>query len=152
MSREARKDTREVAGRNQRVPLGVARSKLSVTGRPGYVRRWINDKDGRLEMAQQGGYTFVEDQTLQIGGGADIDSENRDLGARISRVVSQSTGQKAYLMEIQEDFYREDQKAKVRKVEEVDKRIRDGKLEKVEESYIPDEGRGIKMDIPRNAG
>lgn len=147
----SRADSREETGRSKRVPLGVARSKLSVPTRPGYVRRWINDKDGRLQMAEQGGYSFVQDPSLQIGGGADIDSENRDLGARISRVVSQSTGQKAYLMEIKEDFYKEDQRAKVRKVEEVDKRIREGKLEKVEESYIPDEGRGIKMDIPKNS-
>lgn len=150
MAREARTDSREAQGRNQRVPLGVARSKLSVSGRPGYVRRWINDKDGRLQMAEQGGYTFVEDPSLQIGGGADIDSQNRDLGARISRVVSQSTGQKAYLMEIKEEFYKADQKAKVRKVEEVDERIRKGKLEKVDESYVP-EG-GIKMDIQKTAG
>lgn len=151
MARIARNEGREAEGRNSRVPLGVARSKLSVPTRPGYVRRWINDKDGRLQMAQEGGYEFVEDPNLQIGGGADIDSENRDLGARISRVVSQSTGQKAYLMEIKEEFYREDQKAKVRKVEEVDKRIREGKLEKVDEAYVPDEGRGISMQIPKTA-
>jgi hypothetical protein len=125
----------------------VARSKLSVTGRPGYVRRWINDYDGRLQNAQDGGYEFVMNDTVKQIGDADIDNENRDLGARVSRVVDKSTGQRAYLMEIKEEFYQEDQRAKIAKVEEVDRRIKKGKLENVDEMYIPDDGRGIQVDI-----
>lgn len=145
MSRQPRAENREETGRSTRVPLGVARSKLSVPKRPGYVRRWVNDSEGRLQMAEQGGYQFATDQELQIGA-PDIDNENRDLGARISRVVDKTTGQKAYLMEIKEDFYREDQAAKVKKVEEVDQRIKKGKLEEVDGGYVPDRGRGIHIE------
>lgn len=145
MGRETRAATRDESGRSTRVPLGVARSKLSVPGRDGYVRRWINDTEGRLANAEAGGYQFVADPSLQIGQ-QDIDNENRDLGARTSRVVDKTTGQKAYLMEIKEEFYEEDQAAKVRKVEETDRRIKRGKLEEVEESYIPDNGKGIQID------
>lgn len=147
MAREERAANREETGRNKRVPLGVARSKLSVPGRPGYVRRWINDTEGRLANAVDGGYEYATDQKLQIGQ-PDIDNENRDLGARISRVVDKTTGQKAYLMEIKEEFYKEDQHAKIAKVEEVDRRIKKGKLEQVDESYIPDRGKGIRIDMP----
>lgn len=146
MSRAPRETTREASGRNTRVPLGVARSKLTVAGRPGFVRRWINDSEGRLQNAQDGGYQFVQNEVVAQIGDADIDNENRDMGARVSRVVNQTTGQRAYLMEIQADFYQEDQAAKVAKVEETDKRIRKGKLEEVEESYIPDQGRGISIE------
>lgn len=142
---ESRDSSREEEGRSKRVPLGVARSKLSVPVRPGYQRRWINDAEGRIANAEAGGYQFAQDPSLQIGQ-ADIDNENRDLGARVSRVVDKTTGQKAYLMEIKEDFYKEDQAAKVAKVEEVDRRIKKGKLEQVDSSYIPDQGRGIHIE------
>lgn len=146
MAREPRAANREESGRSDRVPLGVARSKLSVPGRSGYVRRWINDAEGRLANAESGGYQFVTDEKMQIGQ-QDIDNENRDLGARTSRVVDKTTGQKAYLMEIKAEFYEEDQAIKVRKVEEVDQRIKKGKLrEDVEESYVPDKGRGISIE------
>jgi hypothetical protein len=112
------------------------------------VRRWINDTEGRLALAGQGGYEFVVDQSLQIGD-PDVDNENRDLGARVSRVVDKTTGQKAYLMEIRQEYYQEDQAAKVAKVEETDRRIRKGKLEEVEGAYVPDEGRGIRIDATR---
>jgi len=146
---EARRAGREEAGRNTRVPLGVARAKLSVPTRPGYVRRWVNDTEGRLMQAEQGGYQFATDQSLQIGA-VDVDNVNRDLGARISRVVDKSTGQKAYLMEIKEDFYAEDQAAKVRQVAETDRLIKTGKLDDEKHRYVPDQGRGISIET-RNA-
>ena len=143
--RADRPDNRDGAGRSGRVPLGVSRTKLQVPARPGYVRRWVNDAEGRLLQAEQGGYQYATDQSLQIGD-ADIDNVNRDLGSRISRVVDRTTGQKAYLMEIREDFYREDQAAKARDVAEVDDRIKKGKLDDAEARYIPDRGRGIQIE------
>lgn len=145
MAREERAATRDEEGRSKRVPLGVARSKLSVPARQGYVRRWINDTEGRLANAESGGYEFVADEKLQVGQ-QDIDNVNRDLGARTSRVVDKTTGQKAYLMEIKEEFYKEDQATKIKAVEEVDARIRTGKLEQLDESYIPDKGKGIRIE------
>lgn len=149
MAREARAESREETGRNSRVPLGVARAKLSVPTRKGFVRRWVNDTEGRLQMAEQGGYQFATDQSLQIGD-PDVDNQNRDLGARISRVVDKTTGQKAYLMEIKEEFYREDQRAKATKVAETDRLIKTGKLDDGEGRYIPDEGRGISIETRKS--
>lgn len=137
--RAERPETRDESGRNTRVPLGVARAKLSVPQRPGYVRRWINDSEGRLLQAEQAGYQYALDQSLQIGA-PDIDNENRDLGARVSRVVDKTTGQKAYLMEIPADFYSEDQAAKARQVAEIDDRIKKGKVDDAEARYVPDGG------------
>lgn len=137
--------SRETTGRSTRVPLGVARSKLSVPERPGYKRRWINDTEGRLLNAQQGGYEYATDQSLQIGA-LDVDNENRDLGARISRVVDKSTGQKAYLMEIKEEFYKEDQATKAKAIKAKDDLIKHGKLDDDDSRYVPDKGKGISIE------
>ena len=99
--------------------------------------------------AEAGGYQFAQDPSLQIGA-QDVDNVNRDLGARVSRVVDKSTGKKAYLMEIKEELYAEDQAAKMRQVVEKDRLIKTGKLEDDVARYIPDEGRGISIET-RNA-
>ena len=144
MSRISRENTREESGRSTRVPLGVSRPKLAVPQREGYVRRWVNDVEGRLEMAERGGYQFVEDQSLQIGA-PDIDNVNRDLGARMSRVVDKSTGMKAYLMEIKKEYHEEDQRIKMREVDETENAIKRGALHEEESRYVPDKGKGIKI-------
>lgn len=151
MARPSREETaqrnaaREETGRSTRVPLGVPRSKMSVKDRPGYRRRWINDVEGRLAYAEEGSYTYVTDQSLQIGS-PDIDNENRDLGARVSRVVDKATGQKAYLMEIKEELYQADQVEKRKVVKAKDDLIKHGKLVDDEDRYVPDKGRGISIE------
>ena len=153
MARETRDETRSTReqtqqGRTARVPLGVPRTKLAFAQRPGYVRRVVTDTEGRLQNAEAGGYQFVKANGAASLGDADIDNVNRDLGTCVSRVVNKSTGEKGYLMEIKEEFYKEDQAAKAAKLDEVDRAIRRGTLAKDgEERYVPDHGRGI--DISR---
>ncbi len=142
-SEAKRVSNRDESGRSTRVPLGVSRTKLAVPAREGYVRRWVNDSEGRLQQAQQGGYQYAEDQSLQIGD-ADIDNVNRDLGARVSRVVDKSTGQKAYLMEIKQEYYDEDQAAKSAKIRSTEEQIKKGKIESDESRYVPKGG--IQID------
>ncbi len=144
IDRTERSDSREETGRSTRVPLGVSRPKLAVPQRQGYVRRWVNDVEGRLQGAEAGGYQFVENSALQAGT-QDVDNVNRDLGARMSRVVDKSTGMKAYLMEIKQEFHEEDQKLKMREVDEIDSAIKRGALGDDESRYIPDKGKGIKI-------
>lgn len=144
IDRSERTDSREETGRGTRVPLGVSRPKLAVPQRQGYVRRWVNDVEGRLQMAEQGGYQYVEDQSFQIGA-ADVDNVNRDLGARMSRVVDKSTGMKAYLMEIKKEYHEEDQRIKMREVDEIDNAIKRGALHDDDARYVPEKGKGIKI-------
>lgn len=142
---EDRSDSREETGRSARVPLGVSRPKLAVPQREGYVRRWVNDVEGRLQGAEQGGYQFVENQSMQIGA-PDVDNVNRDLGARMSRVVDKTTGMKAYLMEIKKEFHEEDQMIKMKEIDEVDAAIKNGSLNNDDSRYIPEKGKGIKIE------
>ena len=138
------------AARKERVPFGVARLKLSAPVHPGYKRRWVNDTGGRTEQAEAGGYEFVTDTGLQIGETA-VGSGNQDLGSRVSRIVGtmpDGKPQRAYLMEIKDEFYYEDQREKQKKLDVTDNQIRKGSYnpdgDKDTNRYIPSEGISIK--------
>jgi hypothetical protein len=149
MPRAPRAETRvdAVAGRKQRVPLGVPRTKLTTPQRQGYKRRWINDDGkGRLQNALAGGYSYVEDPDLQVGedGGGDRPD------SRVSRIVGRGEGGKplrAFLMEIPSELYQEDQASKQAALDEVDRAIRKGRLvtDGEEHRYVPDGGKAIRV-------
>jgi hypothetical protein len=105
--------------RTRRVPLGVPRARLAVNEREGYVRRWINDRDGRILRAQNAGYNFVKREDVEF---IDSDVCNTDS---ISKVVN-SDGTKAFLMEISKEFYDEDQKEKNKIDDRTEEALRHG--------------------------
>lgn len=142
---DTRKQEREKQ-RKVRVPLGVPRSKLSAPQIQGYSTRWINDTVGRLQNAEAGGYEFVYEREL------DGQAGNTDLGDKVSRIVGRNedgSPLRAFLMKIKETWYREDQRTKQRKVDEIDTAIRRGKLNEQpdDKRYVPKEG--IKIDQPQ---
>jgi len=92
------------ANRPQRTPLG-RRSRLTAEKRPGYVRRWVNDVEDRLERFRAAGYDFVSSQ------------DPSEDGKESRRIKNVGGGAKAYLMEIDEKFYREDQATKQQDVD-----------------------------------
>ena len=113
---EQRPNTREATGRRARVPLGTARQKLLYASRPGYHRHWFNDTGNRIHAAENAGYEFVEEM-------------NDGRRVKVSRRVGTHEGGQsmtAYLMEIRQEFYDEDQAAKLVVVDEIDAAIRGG--------------------------
>lgn len=126
--------------REERVGLGTYRKELTVPDKlrkPGYVLRWVNDDVGRLDAAQRGGYQFVQNpDNIHIGEG--IETGNSDLGSRISRIVDKSARlgnpMRAYLMEIKQEWYEEDQNKKLAEVESIDEQILQGRFGKERES------------------
>jgi hypothetical protein len=136
--------------RKERVPFGMARLKLTAPERPGYRRRWVNDVGGALEQAEAGWYGFVFDTGQQIGETA-IGSGNQDLGSRVSRIVGtlpNGQPQRAYLMEIEEVYYQQDQKSKQQRLDKIDAQIREGTINPDNDNdmkrYIPSEGISVK--------
>lgn len=129
--------------RKKRVPLGVPRAKLAVNKRTGYVRRWINDRDGRIIRAKEGGYNFVKSEDAEF-----VDSDVCNTNT-ISKVVD-SDGTKAFLMEISEQFYEEDQIEKRNFVDRTEEALRKGEdshgTPGRDGRYIPKEG----IKISRN--
>ena len=139
-----------IGERKKRLLLGGVSQKLASSARPGYVRRWFNDTGNRLAEAKEAGYEFVD---------GDPRARSTDTGSRLSQVVgSQESGQgmRGYLMEKQEDWYREDMAEKQRLgIDERERSIKAGNIEGSvgsEGRYIPDGGQAIKIGANNRSG
>lgn len=102
----------ESANRPKRTPLGL-RNVLTAETRDGYVRRWFNDTDDRIERAKEAGYTEVIKSSAKVGD--EMAGADSQMGSLVSKSVG--GGMRAVLMEIPEEFYREDQEAKQERVD-----------------------------------
>jgi len=97
-------------GRPIRIPLGT-RNVLTAPKREGYVRRFVNDEKDRIQQFEDAGYTIVRDE-VQIG---DPKAGNEtQVGSITNKAVGNGT--RAVLMEIKEEWYEEDQKAKQERI------------------------------------
>lgn len=119
-----------------RKPLGRQEAKLAYPERPGFKRRWINDKPGRVNDAKLAGYSHVEE-----GGSKPVE---RTVGT-----AEHGGGLKAYLMEIPVEFYNEDFAEKQQSLDEIDGEIFRGtfKQEPGDNRYVPQGG--IAMRVQR---
>lgn len=144
--RAARETSRDGVGRAERVPLGTPQAKLDFSEyqRPGYQLRVINDKGDRMRRAEVAGWQFVEDK------------RERDEAGRGKRVTL-TVGTKedgaplwAYLMEIRDEFYKEDQQAKQSAIDESEAAITSGnpagESGETEKFYTPTEGASVRND------
>jgi len=131
---------REESGRRKRASLGAPRLKLQAEKRDGYVRRFINDIPGRLILAQESGWEFVNEP------------HSPDEDSRTKRYVGTHEGgapMYAYLMEIRQEFYDEDQAEKMAKLDEFDAALRRGNPTGVDDGekrnfYTPSEGVSLR--------
>jgi len=107
----------------------------------GYVTRWVNDQDGRVERAQGGGYVFVKPEEARSLGQGVVHQGNTSTDSRVSKVVSKGdTVITAFLMKIKEEYYKEDQLAKEAVNAKVDEVLAAGDSGgQVEEKY----GKGV---------
>ena len=137
------------AVRAQRVPLGAPRLKLTVNeNNPNFVKRWVNDKDGRLEDALEGGYRFIERNV--VVGTSDVEPSNTDPGARVSRKVGvdeNGQGLRSYLMEIDCETYEKDQAAKEEAIKRKETQIVNGNPDGQagDGRFIPTDRGGIRL-------
>ena len=99
-------------GRKKRVPLGT-RDRLRYPKRKGYTRRVFNDDHDRIQRALDAGYEFVTEPDLP-GGDPQVGDASQ-MGKKVSKEVG--SGIKGYLMEIPDEYYEEDQKAKMDKID-----------------------------------
>ena len=131
-----------MADRKKRVPLGVPRLKMAVSNRPGFERRWVNDKGDRLNQAMEGGYNLVPRDGAKFIE-EDVINRNDSLNNAISKPVN-SGELKAYLMEIPTALYKADQKVKADDINKTEEDLRRGEdthgQPGVDGRYIPREG------------
>lgn len=101
--------------RTRRTSINGTRNVLSVEGKePGFEYRIVNDDGDRISQFQEMGYELVADKTVKVG--ARRVANPTAEGSPIQ--VSVGGGQKAYLMRIRSDWYKEDQEAKQKQVDE----------------------------------
>lgn len=114
-----------------RVAFSANRKRLQVDDKfPGYVTRWFNDQDDRLQRAEDAGYEYVHRKEVGQVGDKDIANGNTDVNSRVSRVVGRTATNapiRAFFMKIREAFYKEDQAKKEETNRLVDEAIRAGK-------------------------
>lgn len=103
----------------KRIPLGT-RNILTAPKKPGFVRRFVNDKGDRIESFKDAGWKAV-DEDVQVGD-AKIGKAS-SMGSLVNPSVG--GGQRAVLMEIPEKIYKEDKavsQANITKIENEIKR------------------------------
>ncbi len=101
----------------KRIPLGT-RNILTAPKRPGFVRRFVNNKGDRIQTYKDAGW-IAADMTEQVGD----DKAGRATSMGSGANPSVGGGQRAVLMELPEKFYEEDTKAKQAKIAKVEKEI-----------------------------
>ncbi len=111
--------------RTERVPFGSPSQKMARPAKPGKVRRWFNDEGNRIALAEQSGRTFVRD-------------ENNEKEVMVVGTNQDGSEKRAYLMEIDEDLYQEDQVLKQGAIDAIDEAIKEGVKDPVENAYLPD--------------
>lgn len=119
--------------RPQRRPFSSVELKLAYESRTGFHRHWFNDVNNRISRALEAGYTHV------IG----KDEKN------VSRIVGVAEGGgplHAFLMEIPEEWYKEDMAREQKLIDEREAAIKRGAPQggEVEQSYVPSQGITIK--------
>lgn len=121
----------------KRRPFGVPVSRLSIFKEiDGYHLRWINDEPGRLALAQESGYTFVEPS--EVGRASNDDNMVKELVG----TQRDNSPMFAYLMKIPMEYYLEDRNLMDNKLDKIDDSIRRGNYERQsgDGRYVPDGG------------
>ena len=113
-------ETKTKERRGKRVPVGT-RQKLMVDKREldlGYEHRFVNNKPGRIEMFEEGGWEIVKGKKKIGDPGI---GEGTQMGSAVTKDVGQGTT--GVLMRIKKEWYKEDQDAKSDKIKESMKTI-----------------------------
>lgn len=137
--------SRQIEARsNQRTPIGQ-RNVLTAPKRDGFVRRYVNiDDNGRIDMFKEAGWKIVDESTCMGDANAGTASQ---LGTVASKPVG--GGRKAVLMEIRDDWYKEDQAAKDARLKENERGLlKDQNGQVPNQSNLYGEGISIQSNRP----
>lgn len=110
--------------RPKRIPVSGNRDILTVIGKDPYFHyRWVldmSDSGERIQKFQMAGYEIVRTNEIEGHGQRQVDRPNDSdtIVKKPSGTTEHGVPQYLYLMKIPYDFYNEDQKAKMRDIEE----------------------------------
>lgn len=101
------------------------RNVLTVNGKePGYVYRVVNDTEDRVQEFQAMGYEVVNDAAVRVG---DKRVDKASSEGSIKR-VSVGQGKYGVVMRQRDEFYEEDQKAKLEYIAETERATKEKAL------------------------
>jgi hypothetical protein len=108
------------SARTRRTPIN-GRNVLTVTGKePGYVYRVVNDVGDRIQQFIEAGYELVSGNDVKVGDRRVTSASAEGSKAQVS---VGNRGEKAFVMRIKEDWYKEDQQAKAEEVNRLEQSI-----------------------------
>jgi len=109
------------SGRTTRASVNGTRAVLSVTGKePGYEYRVVNDVGDRVATMIERGYEIVTDPNVKVGDRRVANPSQE--GSPVMASVGQ--GIKGYVMRIKKEWFDEDQAAKQKQVDEMERSIK----------------------------
>lgn len=134
------RETATRVNRPQRTPIN-GRNILTVTGKdPAYVYRVVNNVGDRVEQFKEAGYELVPASDVKVGERR-VDSASPE--GSYAQVSVDNVGTKAFIMRIPKEWHDEDQKAKQKQVDELERTIKNEALSK-------NELRGGSLEITRD--
>lgn len=102
----------------RRTSINGVRNVLTVSGKePGFEYRVVNDTGDRVSQFEEMGYEIVRDQNIKVGERR-IANPTKE-GSPVQ--ISVGGGAKAFLMRIPDEYYKEDQAAKAKHVDEIER-------------------------------
>jgi hypothetical protein len=111
--------TTSPSGRTRRTPIN-GRNVLTVTGKEaGYKYRVVNDAGDRIAQFLEAGYELVDADKVQVGDRRITSTTPEGSKAQ----VSVGNGEKAFVLRIREDWYKEDQASKQAEVSKLEQSI-----------------------------
>jgi len=122
-----------------RLPFNTHNLRLPLPDLDGFVCRYFNDEEGRINRALDAGYEFVNPIEFRSFKQASNVAPNNDLGSRISVLVGfddQGEPLRAYLMKLKSELYEEDQVRKQERLDEIDESIKFGRMGDPQGSYV----------------
>jgi hypothetical protein len=124
--------SRDESVRPTRTSVASNRAPLTYKGldRENFEPRFVLDKDDRIAMFLEAGYEFVKPNGSGVGEKTVESSSGLD-----SRVSKSTRGTKLYLMQLPMKFYKEDQLAKIKLVEEMEASMKPRRNEGAEADY-----------------
>lgn len=126
-SEEDARRARLALKRTMREGMDMHKPSMTVAGKEGMHRHWFNDVGNNIHKRINQGYELVCEKGKVGERNEDL---NHDLGSGMSLVTGtkvDGSPQISYCMEIEQELYDEDQDAKQREIDEVDKLIHAGK-------------------------
>lgn len=127
LSNEDAAEIADIARRRAAAPR-KGTQKMGIPQRVGWVRRWFNDSPGRLHQKMQEGWNFVKNPET---------GENWMMV--VNNAMTEAGGLKGYVMEIPLQFYKEDQDAKQKSLDDLEQQIYGGTYneEPDDRRYVP---------------